>query len=368
MDGCFRDDTITEGASRADGTYRVYVQQGGYKVTVTNGAEMAVIDHVDVAKDEAKSLDIHLSPATVFRAKVVDSVTGAPVEGVRLYNWRLKEFEGTSNDRGELAIPGLPNGKFKFSVDGEKRDITRWWSGEAAETWQRYTIDEPKTKWQRNFDDLTFNMELGMAPVTVTVERGVHVRGTVLDPDGMPVEGATVAPARTGTSNSLTGDTRFSVRTGRDGEFGLLLPASKDSVYNLICHDGDYQEWRTWANGGMEPMTTQPGDVKEGVVLHLQRPCIVRGRVMDAAGKPMAEHAVRACAADRKDHRYYVPEAKTDSGGNFELKYVAPGKHFVQAAPYWLNPEEAPVGSSRVVETAAEKPVEGVELTGAPNT
>ena len=81
----------------------------------------------------------------------------------------------------------------------------------------------------------------------------------------------------------------------------------------------------------------------------------------------MAERGVRACAADRKDHRYYVPEAKTDSGGNFELKHVAPGKHLIQVAPFWLNPEEAPAGSSQAVETAPDKPVDGVELIGAPN-
>ena len=50
----------------------------------------------------------------------------------------------------------------------------------------------------------------------IVVEKGVRIRGRVVDPDGKPVVGATVAPALTGTGNSLTGDTRFSV-TSKDG-------------------------------------------------------------------------------------------------------------------------------------------------------
>jgi protocatechuate 3,4-dioxygenase beta subunit len=367
-EGVMLTDTMTQTTARPDGAYRIYVQHGVYQVTATDGREMAVMSNVIVAKDEAKPLDIQLSPAPVFRAKVVDSITGAPVEGLRLFSWRLKEYEGTSNADGEIVISGMPTGKFRFDVDAEKRDITRWWSEEAADKSQRYGIDDEKTKWQRNFDDLAFDLEKDMTPVTITLEKGVRICGTVVDPDGKPVEGATVSAARTGTSNSLTGDTRFSVRSDKDGNFDLLLPASKSAQYNLICHDGDFQEWRTWANGAAAPMTTQPGDVKEGVVLQLQRPCIMRGKVVDDQGSPIVDREVRACAFDKNDNRYYVPESRTDKDGIFELKYVAPGKHFVQAAPFWLDPEKAPEGTSQIIEITQEKPVEGIVLKSTPET
>ncbi len=365
-DGIMITDTATEIRSRADGAYRFYVQDGAYKVTVTSGREMLVLKDVSIARNVAKTLDVRLTLAPVFRAKVVDSVSGAPVEGVRLYSWRFKEIEGTSNANGDIEITGLPAGRFEFQVDGEKREITRWWSDDAVNPWQRLGLDDEKMKWQRNFDGLEFDVQQDMKPVTIVVEKGARIRGKVVDPDGKPVTGATVAPARTGTGNSLTGDTRFSVRSDKDGNFDMLLPASKTCEYNLIVHDGDYQEWRNWANGVMPPITTQPGDLKEGVALQLRRPCNVRGKVVDDAGKPVPEREVRACAFEMNDNRYYVPTTRTDKDGAFELKYVAPGKHLVQAKPFWLKPSEAPEGTSQVVEVTPDKPVEGVMLVGKP--
>ena len=70
-----------------------------------------------------------------------------------------------------------------------------------------------------------------MAPVTIEIEKGVRIRGRVVDPDGKPVGGATAAPALTGTGNSLTGDTRFSVKTKADGTFEMCCrPATRPST------------------------------------------------------------------------------------------------------------------------------------------
>src|SRR4051812_21607083 len=84
--------------------------------------------------------------------------------------------------------------------------------------------------------------------------------GGVHDPDGKPVAGATVAAAHTGTGNSITGDTRFSVLTGKDGAFLITLPASGNVKYNLEAHDGAHGQWRYWANGVVPPIQTNPGD------------------------------------------------------------------------------------------------------------
>ena len=105
--------------------------------------------------------------------------------------------------------------------------------------------------WQRNFDSLDFEIKEDMSPVTIIVEKGVRIRGHIVDPDGNSVGGATAAPARTGSGNSLTGDTRFSVTTKPDGTFEMLLPASGKCQYNLVAHDGDYEQWRhmgKWCN------------------------------------------------------------------------------------------------------------------------
>nr|MDQ3623928.1 carboxypeptidase-like regulatory domain-containing protein [Verrucomicrobiota bacterium] len=216
---------------------------------------------------------------------------------------------------------------------------------------------------QRNFDSLHFELTSNMAPVTITLEKAVRVRGRILDPAGNRVSAATAAPALTGTGNSLTGDTRSSVTTKSDGSFEMFLPASGDSEYNLIAHDGGYQEWRKWANGVSEPFKTAPGQQIEGFELKLSRPGTIRGRVLDSAGRPVAERDVRASAADRRDNRYYDPTSRTDADGRFEIKFIRPGKHSVQVAPFWLHPDRAPAEASHVVELAEGQTLEIRDLT-----
>ncbi len=201
-----------------------------------------------------------------------------------------------------------------------------------------------------------------MEPVTIVVERCVRISGRVVDPDGKPVAGATVAPAKTGSGNSLTGDTRYSIRTAADGTFEMRLPASGAAKYNLVAHDGDYEEWRTWANGIGELMQTKPGDVVENMKLQLSKPCVVRGRVEDANGQPVAKHRVRAQSADKRESRYYDPTTETNERGEFELRFVRPGKHYVQAEPFWITAEDGPKHAWKLVTAESDRPTEGVLL------
>jgi hypothetical protein len=78
----------------------------------------------------------------------------------------------------------------------------------------------------------------------------------VVDPDGKAVAQATVALARTGSGNSLTGDTRYCVKTKDDGTYRVCLPASGKVQYNLIAHDGSYNKWCNYAADVSEPMRT----------------------------------------------------------------------------------------------------------------
>jgi hypothetical protein len=219
---------------------------------------------------------------------------------------------------------------------------------------------------QRNFDDLTFNVLGNTEPVKIFVEKSVSIRGRVIDPDGNPVAGATVAPALTGTGNSITGDTRFSVPTADDGTFRIRLPASGNSKYNLVAHDGKYGEWRRWANGVGDVLHTQPGDDLGDVTLQLTRPSIVRGKVIGADGRPVANHRVRTEPVDMLENRYYDPETRTNVNGEFELAFVRPGEHLVQADPFWLAATDAPNEASNRVTASPDHPVEGIILHALP--
>jgi hypothetical protein len=351
----------TETRADAAGRYRLYVQPDEYQFEVkAPGVGVARLPKTGIGHGQAREFDVRLQTGVTFRALAVGAETEKPLAGVRLWSWRHKDVEGRSDAKGEVAIPEMLPGRFQFDV--ECPGYVRWWSDEAASEWNRRRIDNAKLGWQRNFDNLDFDLRPDMPKVKIVLEKGARVRGTVVDPDGKPVAGATVAPALTGTGNSLTGDTRFSVQTKADGSFEVLLPASNEAKYNLVAHDGKYGEWRRWANGVLPPFQTKPGQDITDVKLTLTKPARVKGKVVDGQGRPVANREVRAHAADKRENRYYDPTVTTRADGTFELRFVRPGEQFIQAAPFWLRAEDAPGKSTRRLTLKPGETVEGVEL------
>ena len=365
------DEVWTETTTDDSGHYRLYLQPDIYNVQIrVPGVGLARYEHVAVHDGDKTKFDIELKPGPDFRAHLVDSQTGEPVKGIRLWNWLQSGIEGSSDSHGDLVIENMLPGRFDFQVtaSGEPPSpevagqYARWWSPEAKKPGQTLDLNGGGPSFQRNFDDLSFDIREGMPPVSIFIEKCVTIHGRVLDPDGLPVAGATVAPAKTGSGNSITGDTRFSVRTAEDGTFTLRLPASGVGQYNLLAHDGDNEQWRTWANGTNEPFQTKPGDVLQDVELKLSSPCIVRGRVVDSAAIPYPNSPFAAESADKRANRYYDPTTKTDAKGEFELRFVSPGNHFVQAGEFWMPPENGPNQAWKLVATLPDQPVENVEL------
>ena len=242
-------------------------------------------------------------------------------------------------------------------------DYARWWSADVVREHERLQLRDNDQLFQRNLDSLTFNVLGNTVPVKIFVEKAAKISGRVVDPDGNPVAGATVAPAKTGSGNSLTGDTRYSVPTKDDGTFEMRLPATGNARYNLVVHDGKYQEWRNWANGIGEVIQTRPGQSIENVELKLTRPAVIRGKVTDAAGKPMFGQIVRAQAADKLENRYYDPETKTNEKGEFEFKFVRAGEHFVQVGEIYANTDGPQSLAWMKVTVNPDKPLEEIVLT-----
>lgn len=360
--GYMQGETITEVRSGPDGAYRLFVGPGKFNVTVrVPGSGVASVREA-IDEGEAKGLDLKLAPGVNFVAQCLDHNTGEPVAGVKLTHWMKPGIEGSSDSKGLIVIKDVPPGRYpRFDV--EAKGYARWWSPECANEWSRLQKDKG---FQRNFDGLDFDITPEFGPVMIELEQAVTIRGRVLDPDGKPVAGATVAPAKTGSGNSLTGDTRFSVETDKDGLYECVLPASGLEEYNLVAHDGKYREWRTWANGASARMMTRPGQIKKGFDLKLNRPATVNGRVVDAEGKPVAGREVRSQPTTLDENRYYDPTTKTDKDGKFMLKFVRPGETYVQVSPFWLFVKDAPQGSGKVVAAKAGEVAEGVELVAQP--
>ncbi len=365
MAGALMTECWTEGKSGKDGRYRLYVEPGMYEFQVrVPGVGVARLPKQAIATDEARTFDIALSGGVEFEARVVDAQGGEPIAGFVLKDWQNPSVAGTSDAQGIIRIPAMMPGTFMFSMI-KAEGYARWWSDACKSEWTRFEKSD-RFGFQRNFDGLDFDMKPGMPPVTIHAEKAVTIRGRVLDPSGKFVAGATVAPALTGSGNSLTGDTRFSEETDQNGAFTMRLPASGEIAYNLVAHDGQYQQWRTWANGILPPFRTKPGQVMENVTLSLTRPATVRGRVVNDAGQPVAGREVRASAADKQENRYYDPTTKTGADGTFELRFIRAAEQHIQVAPFWLYADNAPTSSSRTIKLAEGETKTGVELTAAP--
>ncbi|MHB9028115.1 MAG: carboxypeptidase regulatory-like domain-containing protein, partial [Candidatus Latescibacterota bacterium] len=354
-----------ETKSGSDGRYRLYAEPDTLDIQVTvPGTGVARIQNQPIGENESKMLDIPLREGVAFRARVVDSVTGKPVPGVKLKNWNYPWIEGISKADGRIIIGEMLPGPFDFDI--EVKGYTRWWSEDAAKGYQRYEVPKA-SRFQRNFDYLTFNLQPEMSEVTITAEPAVTITGKVVDPDGKPVTGATVAPTLSGDGNSLTGDTRFSVETQGDGTFEMYLPASGEAKYNIMAHDGKYGEWRTWANGVMNPIQTRPGQTISGVTIALTRPATVSGVVVNDNGKPLVNYRVHSSAIERTENRYYYPVAVTDEQGKFTLRLIRPGKNLIMGSKYSFPPGQEPKGSVAEVDLKAGEERKGINLVGFEN-
>lgn len=349
-----------------NGRYRLYLNPEVYAVIVlSEGHGVERVSNIEVLKNEAQTLDLQLNDGVNFRARVLDADTNEPVAGFTLYHRTNAMARGVSNAEGLIEIPNSLPGDEEFQVGSgtpamgpgyyscPTEPFGSWWSPDAKKPWHRMSTTEV---------GILFELSPAMDPVTIYVRSGVLISGKVIDPDGNPVAQATVAPARTGTGNSLTGDTRYSVETKEDGSYVVCLPPSGDAEYNLMAHDGKYSQWRKFASGVTEPFRTKPGQRLENVDIQLHRPATVRGRVTASDGRSLKGLAVRAHAADKLGNRYYDPTTKTNEDGTFEVTHIRPGEHFIQVEPFWLNAEDAPPQSSVVVEVTAGEIEEGIEL------
>ena len=98
-------------------------------------------------------------------------------------------MEGRSDSSGNLVIPSMVPGIINFNVDA--KGYTRWWSDAAAKEFERQPqVQNGQFQW--NFGNIDFEITDGTPAAKFVVEREVTLRGKVVDPDGLPVKGATI--------------------------------------------------------------------------------------------------------------------------------------------------------------------------------
>jgi len=310
-----------------------------------------------IATDEARPLDLRLIPPITFQARVVDAGDGSPIAGFTLKVFRSPEVEGTSGADGLLRIPDMLPGPFDDrSLRSE--DYARWWTDAPS----LRSGKRPMRGFLSNGPILDFNVQAGMAPVTIYAERAATIRGRVVDPDGKPRAGATVGLGATRSGDLVLGSGRFRATTDPTGAFTIKLLASGGDDDYLIAHDGPPRVDRTWADATSPFLKTRPGEVVDVEVIRLTRPATVEGRVVDAQGRPLANQEVQAGREIGLGRRSIESTVRTGTDGAFKVSFLAAGEHAIQVQPFGSSPTDAAL----VVKLAEGETRTGVVLTGRP--
>ena len=228
---------------------------------------------------------IELGPGAVLRGHVVEGpdkpVARAEIE---VGEWGdIDHFHGVSNAEGAFELLGLPVGE--VVVRAEHGD-----HGKA-----RVTVPTTATE---------------VATCTLTLSRGLELKGRVVDQDGQPIAAATIECMAEDPQDNWV----VIAHSDAEGRFVAANRPEKGKVV-LTANASGYQERM---ERGVDP--------SKEVELRLQRlqPATVRitGRVVDPDGRPVANaaaHAFCQSAPSGPNHDF------TDDDGRFELGPLPPG-------------------------------------------
>jgi len=228
---------------------------------------------------------IDLGPGAALRGRVVEG-NGKPVARaeIEIGDWGdIDHFHGTSDAEGAFELRGLPVGE--VVVRAEQRD-----HGKA-----RVTVPTTATE---------------VATCTLTLSRGLELKGRVVDQDGQPIPTATIECLAEDPQDHWV----VIAHSDAEGRFVAANRPEKGTVA-LTANASGYQE-----------RLVRGFDPSQEAHLQLQRmqPATVRitGRIVDPDGRPVANASTHAFS---QSVRSGSSHAFTDDDGRFELGPLAPG-------------------------------------------
>jgi RNA polymerase sigma factor (sigma-70 family) len=247
----------------------------------------------------------------------VASDTGQPVPHV---NVQYRGSEGSHITQAEFTASATGEAKVQIVPGTLSLDLTSIAEGFAN---TRHTWDLNKG------DRIPERRE-------VRLEREIVIGGTVLDPDGLIVSGATVAWSRpsglaASTSDGSPAFDGIKTSTDEGGQWRIrgMAPSVFPLMWGIVSHQ-DFQPVQVNITPG------NPG-VKHDIlvrelkalthVTHLAPASSVEGVVTDESGSPIAEALVRV----GEQHMFGSSETRTDSGGRFTVRGGPTGRTVLTA-------------------------------------
>lgn len=317
-DGSFRIDSLTAAMHHA-----LVVRKDGFATWQRQ------LSTRELSTPELQLGDVVLAPPATIRGVVVDEA-GAPIArrvvslkglGADYLAWESKDTGSgartyldtrrtRADDLGRFAFTDVAAGKYQLAA----------------------VIDE-----QRRSKPLDLEIERAgdARDLRLVVERGFPISGRVTDERGEPLR-AHVEFVQVGTPK------RFAVSSGADGLFEA--PGLADGTYDLTVRPEDL--WRAPVGEARHAPTTVPG-VRGGtsdLVVVASIADALKGVVVDASGKPIAEATVEARGIDVAGSALL----RTNSRGEFTLWVARGSRHEIVVTTAGANPREERVASAQV--------------------
>lgn len=267
--------------------------------------------------------DLAVVRASVIAGRVVDDA-GQPIEGATVKVREAASLLGTVHGSETEA-----DGSFEFALEP--------CTGRLLVSARGFMpVNRP----------LTVELGVDQADMTIRLEPGATIGGSVVDDLGAPIAGARVAPYRVRRIGGNTVvdrlDASEAVTTDEAGVFELSGIEPGDSV-----------RLRAWANGHSADVKSSVAAGTKDVEFVLARFGRIRGKLVDGAGRPIAGSDVEVLSDEMVRESIATT---TDASGEFELISVTSGSVRVRATG-----RHRPVASDAITVRSGEV-TDGVRL------
>ncbi|NVB79269.1 MAG: sigma-70 family RNA polymerase sigma factor [Kofleriaceae bacterium] len=276
-------ETGTDGAFAFDGLIR-----RDYRIEATAGERYAGPARLRLG-DKPEPVTLRMHKGGTVEVAVTERAGGAPVSGAEVELRSTLTWKATTNGDGIAVLKGIGAGWAPLAARAK---------GLAPAAMMLGTSGNPDTTER----------------VALTLARGAAIAGRVLDEAGKPVGGARVVATNASEPLPVVDPRRDGVTAAADGTFSI--PVVSAGTWRLTATAGEY------APVTSVPLTVDGVHAKTGVELRLTSGAVVRGTVIDKAGKPVAGADVSVVAQGFVTWRPRR-QAFTDDSGTFTIGGLA---------------------------------------------
>ena len=191
--------------------------------------------------------------------------------------------------------------------------------------------------------------ETGNAAVSFSLQSNARIVGRCIDDEtGAPITAFVIGLGTSFDQNSVPYHMRKSFGPPKTVEGAFEYVDVRAGTYFLVAEAPGY------AGGRSEQLVIGQSERREGVVIRLVKGATVLGRVIDAAGKPVADAVVSIDAAAMSDPnnifgrlfatqlRRELKEARTTADGTFRIPNVLDGKYALKVRHPDFGPFDDP--------------------------